>query len=209
MPIQAPTVAPVVNLPVTGVDPTAAAAAAAPVVAPVVAALSPADAALIEATKAQFAGNAAQPAATTGEGSPAAAAGDAGNAATTGGDAGAASDPATAPADGGKPAVELTASQKIAAKIASKKAQIIKLTEEVQRLEGQFRSADLLDSVKAGSVIKARVGRAETAREVTASVIGVQTLESGDVRYKVYFGEGFDAETVVIQSSQIVDVVQV
>lgn len=218
MPILDNTTAPAVNLPVTGVDPTAAAAATAPVVTPVVQApvLSAADAALIEATKAQFAGNAAAPAAGPADGSPAATApaGDAGNVPSASdastATAGVTGD-ASAPASGGDtpPQPELTASQKIAAKIATKKAQIIKLNEEVQRLEGQFRSADLLDSVKPGSVIKARVGRAETAREVTASVVGVQTLESGDVRYKVFFGEGFDAETVVIQSSQIVDVVQV
>ena len=202
MPIQSntpavpPNVAPVVQLPVTGVDPTAQAAAVAATAAPVVVApvLSAADAALIAATQAQFAqktngqaGNeAAQAGATTGEGSPAAGAGE----------------PATQPP-------ELTASQRISAKIYSKRAQVAKLNAEIEKLEGQFRSADLLDSIKAGSVIKARVGRAETARDVTASVVGVQTLESGDLRYKVYFGEGFDAETVVIQSSQIIDVVQV
>lgn len=189
MPIQAPTVAPVVQLPVTGVDPTAAAAAAPVVAAPVVVApvLSAADADLIEATKAQFAGNAAGATVPSEQ----------------------AATPESTTAGDTAPTPELTPSQKIAAKIEAKKAQIVKLTGEVERLEAQFRSADLLDSVKQGSIIVARVGRAETAREVTASVIGVQTLESGDVRYKIYFGEGFDAETVVIQSSQIIDVKQV
>ena len=173
MPIQsntptvAPNVAPVVQLPVTGVDPTAQAPAVAATAAPVVVApvLS---------------------AAATGEGSPAAGAGEANT-----------------------PPPELTASQRISAKIDSKRAQVAKLNAEIEKLEGQFRSADLLGSIKAGSVIKARVGRAETAREVTASVIGVQTLESGDVRYKIFFGEGFSSLTVVIHSSQIIDVVQV
>ena len=170
MPIQsntpavAPSVAPVVQLPVTGVDPTAQAPAVAATAAPVVVApqLSAADAELIAATQAQF---------------------------------------ATQPP-------ELTASQRISAKIESKRAHVAKLNAEIEKLEGQLRSADLLDSIKAGSVIKARVGRAETARDVTASVVGVQTLESGDLRYKIFFGEGFEAETVVIQSSQIIDVVQ-
>ena len=207
MPIQyntpavAPVVAPVVQLPVTGVDPTAQAAAVAATAAPVVVApvvvapvLSAADAALITATQAQFAqktneqaGNeAAQAGVTTGEGSPAAGAGE----------------PATQPP-------EFTASQRISAKIDSKRAQVAKLNAEIEKLEGQFRLADLLDSIKAGSTIKARVGRAETARDVTAEVVGVQTLDNGDLRYKIFIGEGFDAEAVVIQSSQIIDVEQV
>ena len=34
-------------------------------------------------------------------------------------------------------------------------------------------------------------------------------LPSGDLRYKIFFGEGFSSFTVVIQSSQIIDVVQI
>ena len=180
-PNVAPVVAPVVQLPVTGVDPTAQAAAVAATAAPVVVApvLPAADWELIEATTAQF------PKKTNEQ---------AGNEAAQ---AGAATQPP-----------ELTASQRISAKIDAKRAQVAKLNAEIEKLEGQFRSADLLDSIKAGSVIKARVGRAETARDVAASVVGVQTLDNGDLRYKIFFGEGFDAETFVIQSSQIVDVVQ-
>jgi hypothetical protein len=114
--------------------------------------------------------------------------------------------PAAQPPAGDAP---LTPSQRLAAKIEKLKARILKDSDDLTKLEAQYRAADMLDKIAAGSVIKARVGRAETAREVTASVIGVQTLDSGDRRLKVYFGEGFDAETVVIQDSQIIDVVQV
>ena len=117
--------------------------------------------------------------------------------------------PAVAPAAATPPqpdAVEQSASQRIGAKLTAKKAQLEKLTAEIEKLEAQFRSADLLDKVQAGSIIVARVGRAETAREVVASVVGVQRLENGDRRLKIYFGEGFEAETVVIQDSQIVDI---
>lgn len=171
-----------VALPVTGVDPTAVAAVAPAVAAPVV------EAAVVAAPVVE------------------AAAPNVGTA--TAPDAGGAVAPVTNVTPD-ESVVELTASQKIAAKIDAKRAQITKLTAEIDKLEGQFRSADLLDSITTGSVIKARVGRAETAREVQASVVGVQTLENGDRRLKIFFGEGFDAETVVIQDSQIVDVVQV
>lgn len=187
MPILDPSAIPSVNLPSTGIDPTAGAAA------PAAATLSAHDAALIAASATAF----ADPNLT---------------AAQAGAVAGAAADAAAAAAGAGptgnvvEPPVELTTSQKIAAKITAKKAQIVKLTAEVATLEGQYRSADLLDSVKAGSVIVARVGRADTAKEVTASVVGVQTLETGDKRFKIFYGEGVDAELVVIQSNQIVDV---
>lgn len=235
MPIQANT-APVVQLPVTGIDPTAAAAPAVVPASPTgvqlptvqTPTLSDADRALIEQTRQQFAKptDAAPVPASTG-GPTFEAAGPAEGVLYQGNDANA-SDASASPTptteggassaaagEGGaasgedKPAVELTPSQKLAAKIASKKAQVVKLNDEIERLEGQFRSVDLLDKIKPSSIIVARVGRAETSREVDATVLGVQTLPNGDLRYKVYFGEGFEAETVVIQSSQIVDVKQV
>lgn len=140
--------------------------------------------------------------ATNGSGQPA----PAGNADTASSDTAPAAQP---PASGDTVPQPLTPSQKLAAKIATLKNRILKDSETLTTLEAQYRAADMLDQIKAGSVIKARVGRADTAREVTASVIGVQILDSGDRRLKVYFGEGFDAETVVIQDSQIIDVVQV
>ncbi|BAN92326.1 hypothetical protein X534_gp15 [Ralstonia phage RSB3] len=200
-------VAPAVALPNTGVNPNSAAILAAPnTAAAVVAAQAALAVPLPEDVQpaVEVAAAAPAPASQAVEVSPGEAQGGASGATTS--DA-----TATAPAStptGGEPVGELTPSQKVAAKIAAKRASVAKLLAEIEKLEGQFRAADLLDSVKAGSIIVARVGRAETSREVTATVIGVQTLESGDRRLKIYFGEGFDAETVVIQDSQIVDVQQ-
>ena len=198
MPIT--TTAPAVELPNTGVSPVHAVAAvvhAANVQAAQAAAAAPV---VAEAVQVQAAAPAvAVQAAAVLVGEPVASAVDAGGATST------AVDPTTPDAG---PTVELTASQKLAAKIESKKVQVAKLVEEIAKLEQQFRAADLLDAVKEGSVIIARVGRAETAREVEASVIGVQTLPNGDRRLKIFFGEGFDSETVVIQDSQIIDVKQ-
>jgi len=128
------------------------------------------------------------------------------------GNAAAAPVEAGAASSGGEPqapAPELSKAEKLSKKIEALKDRIQKDSAALITLEAQFGSVDLLESVKAGSVIVARVGRAETAKEVTASVVGVQTLENGDKRFKIYFGEGFDADTVVIQESQIVDVKQV
>lgn len=106
------------------------------------------------------------------------------------------------------PEAPKTRGEILAAKITAKQLQYGKLADEIAKLEQQFRAVDLLDSVKQGSVIIAKVGRADTAKEVEASVIGVQTLENGDRRLKIFFGDGFDSETVIIQDSQIVDVKQ-
>lgn len=179
-----------VALPETGIDPTATPA------------LTPHDAALVAEVQASVAAKAATTVADPTGATPVQAAAVAGDVQPQ--QAAIATEPAAAGA--AEVAVELTPSQKIAAKIEAKKAQVTKLVVEIEKLEAQFRSADLLDTIKEGSVIVARVGRAETAREVTAAVVGVQTLDNGDRRLKIYFGTGFDAETVVIQDSQIIDV---
>lgn len=106
-------------------------------------------------------------------------------------------------------ATPLTKTQQLQAKIDALNKTIESHTAKVAQLTGLLRSADLLDGIKAGSVIVAKVGRADTAKEVTATVVGVQVLADGDKRFKIYYGEGFDADTVVIQESQIVDVKQV
>lgn len=103
----------------------------------------------------------------------------------------------------------LTKAEQLQGKIDTLQKRIAADTAKLAQLQGLFNAVDLLDGIKAGSVITAKVGRAETAKEVVATVVGVQTLDNGDKRFKIYFGEGFDADTVVIQESQIVDVKQV
>lgn len=107
------------------------------------------------------------------------------------------------------PAAPLTKGEQLAAKIDVLEKRIEADTKKLEQLKGLLNAVDLLEGIKAGSLIVAKVGRADTAKEVTATVVGVQTLESGDKRFKIYYGEGFEADTVVIQESQIVDVKQV
>jgi len=122
-----------------------------------------------------------------------------------------------APAVENKPAVEpntapaepVSKADQLKAKIEALNKQIETASKKREQLEALLRSVDLLDGIKSGSVVVAKVGRAETAKEVVATVVGVQTLGSGDKRFKIYYGQGFDADTVVIQESQILDVRQV
>ncbi|APU03158.1 hypothetical protein HOR51_gp17 [Ralstonia phage phiAp1] len=120
-------------------------------------------------------------------------------------DAGPAVQPAgdTAPV---QPVTEDAPLVKLAKKIDAKREQYRKLGEEIQRLQNQFDVADKMAGIAQGSNIIARVGRADTAREVEATVVGVQFLDNGERRLKIVFGAGFDTETVVIQDSQIVGI---
>ena len=72
------------------------------------------------------------------------------------------------------------------------------MTEQTAKLD----IIDKLDAVTTGWVVDIKVGRADTARTVKGVVTGVDG-EGDKLRYKVFYGEGFDAETVVIQQHQI------
>lgn len=105
------------------------------------------------------------------------------------------------------PAVPKTRKEKLADRIEVLEKRIVSDTAELAEKRLQLESVDLLASVAAGSNVIIRVGRAETSREVSATILGVKTTDSGDIRYKASFGEGFDAEVVIIQESQIISLV--
>lgn len=102
---------------------------------------------------------------------------------------------------------EATPLEKLAFKIDAKKTQLAKLADEIKKLEQQFEVADKMQGIGQGSVIVARVGRADTAKEVQAVVLGTQNTDAGR-RLRITYGEGFDAETAIIQDSQIIGLVQ-
>jgi len=99
--------------------------------------------------------------------------------------------------------------------LQNKLAQAIKTRDaaiqRIANLEAEIQVASKLESVQAGTSIVARLGRAGsngepgTLREVPATVVAVQDTEAGR-RYKVSYGEGFDTDVVVIQTSQIVQI---
>lgn len=105
------------------------------------------------------------------------------------------------------PAVPKTRKEKLSDRIEVLEKRIASDNAELAEKKLQLESVDRLASVAAGSNVIIRVGRAETSREVSATILGVKTTDSGDIRYKASFGEGFDAEVVIIQESQIISVV--
>lgn len=105
------------------------------------------------------------------------------------------------------PAVPKTRKEKLSDRIEVLEKRIASDNAELAEKKLQLESVDRLASVAAGSNVIIRIGRAETSREVSATIMGVKTTDGGDIRYKASFGEGFDAEVVIIQESQIISVV--
>jgi hypothetical protein len=102
----------------------------------------------------------------------------------------------------------LTRAEKQAAQVLVLTKRIEADTAKLAELRNDIETASRLDGVEAGSAIVARIGRAETSKEVPARVLGVKEDEAtGSRRYKIAYGEGFDADTAVIQASQIVSVI--
>lgn len=105
------------------------------------------------------------------------------------------------------PAVKLTRAEKYAKAIDVLTKRIEADTAKLAEIKQEVETAERLASVATGSAIVARIGRAETSKEVNARVLGVKEEESGSLRYKIMFGEGVDTDIAVIQASQIVSIV--
>jgi hypothetical protein len=100
----------------------------------------------------------------------------------------------------------LTRAQKQAAQIEVLEKRIAADTAKLAEVKLDIETASRLDGVVAGSAIIARIGRAETSKEVAARVLGIKEDDNGSRRYKIAFGEGFDADAAIIQASQIIRV---
>lgn len=102
--------------------------------------------------------------------------------------------------------IVLTRAEKLGKQIEVLTKRIEADTAKLAEVTLELETAERLSSVGVGTLITARIGRAETSREVQAEVLGVKDEESGARRYKISFGDGFDADVQVIQPSQIVAV---
>ncbi len=98
----------------------------------------------------------------------------------------------------------LTRAQKQANQVELLEKRIAADTAKLQEVKLDIETAARLDGVGEGSAIVARIGRADTSKEVAARVLGVKEDENGSRRYKIAFGSGFDADAAIIQASQIV-----
>lgn len=102
--------------------------------------------------------------------------------------------------------VKLTRAEKLAKQVATLEKRIADDTAKLAEVKQEIETSERLSSVGVGTLITAKLGRAETTREVKAEVLGVKDEDNGARRYKISFGEGFDADIQIIQPSQIVSV---
>lgn len=105
-------------------------------------------------------------------------------------------------------------------RIEKLQAQAAKLNETLEALRGTFaEKAEALqavndelnvllriENVQQGDTVTFAVGRKEDRKEVTGQVLGVKDDEAKGKLLRVYAGEGFDAQTYVIQSKDVLAV---
>ena len=111
---------------------------------------------------------------------------------------------ATEVASVAEPMVVLTRTEKLTADIAATEKAIVAAQRRLEKLVQEQSTVGLLDSVVIGSVVTARIGRADTVREVQGTVVASKVEDSGTRKLKLSIGEGFDAEFVVINDSQVI-----
>lgn len=103
--------------------------------------------------------------------------------------------------------VKLTREQKLAAKLESLRARITADTEKYNELAAELNSIAALAAVAAGSDVIVKLGRKfadkDTTRYAPGVVLAVKEDEDGTKLYKVQYGQGFDAEIVVVGASAI------
>ena len=105
-------------------------------------------------------------------------------------------------------------------RIEKLQAQANKLNETLEALRGTFaEKAEALqavndelnvllriENVQQGDTVTFAVGRKEDRKEVTGQVLGVKDDEAKGKLLRVYAGEGFEAQTYVIQSKDVLAV---
>ena len=100
-----------------------------------------------------------------------------------------------------------TRKEKLFAKLDVLAKRITTDTENYNKIKAEYEMIDSLDNISVGTAVTIKQGRAETTREVTGIVIAIKHEDDGSAKYKVQYGEGFDADIAVVHSSGILAVV--
>lgn len=99
----------------------------------------------------------------------------------------------------------MTKIEKLTARVTLLTKRIADDTAELPKVQAELAAQEQIANVKEGSVIVVKQGRADTVREVAAVVKATRDGE-GVRQFKVEIGEGFDAEIVVVQDYQVIEV---
>lgn len=106
------------------------------------------------------------------------------------------------------PKEKLSRKEKLERTVANADADIAKIKAKADAAKAELEALTKLANVGVGSSLVVRVGRGDTAKTVSATVLGVK-VEDGVSKYRVQYGTGFDAELAVITSAYIVEVTTV
>lgn len=99
--------------------------------------------------------------------------------------------------------VKLPLRERLAQKYAAKFDRYKDLEAELIELASEIEAIDTLAAVDVGSVVNITIGKGDTAKVVTGTVIGVREDEDGTKSYKVTYGSGFDADIAVVKASKL------
>lgn len=97
----------------------------------------------------------------------------------------------------------LTRADKLRAEINAIVTQSAALGLKYAAKKKEYDSLAFFDALKEGDQVDARVGRGDTAKRVIATILGIQTDEKGVTRYKIQYGQGFDADQAVVFAASI------
>lgn len=101
------------------------------------------------------------------------------------------------------PAREQTQLEKLQARYEGFVKQAQDYIAKAQQVQAEIGVLEVIENVQPGDELAVRLGRGDTARIVSATLIGVRD-DGGTKYFKVQHGEGFDAEVAVVRQSQIV-----
>ncbi|CAB3795589.1 hypothetical protein [Pararobbsia alpina] len=89
--------------------------------------------------------------------------------------------------------------------IAALQARIAADTAKLNELQAAEKASSALETLAADAPVRFVFGRAENRKEYDGVVLGIAETDKGK-RIKVQYGEGFDAQIVVIDPSAILSV---
>lgn len=115
--------------------------------------------------------------------------------------------PQAGPEKAAEPPQPQTPREKLEARIAKAEEKLKRDAESIARLRAQLGSIDAIAAIQPGVNVRAVLGRADTKREVLAVVTGTREVK-GKLKIALYYGEGFDAQTAVVDTDSILEVLK-
>jgi hypothetical protein len=98
--------------------------------------------------------------------------------------------------------------QKLTEQAEKLRAKIVADTDNYNSIVTTLQNFDAIESLAQGDVVAAKYGRAETARDVTGVVLGVNHTDTV-TQIKIQVGAGFDTEILTINPQHITAVTKV